>query len=55
MQVLPTAPSPTVTHLMNLEAVVAIVGTNTKNNNNDRKKKKNFSLSQSIIVKRKTD
>jgi hypothetical protein len=30
MQVLPTAPSPTVTHLMNLEAVVAIVGTNTK-------------------------
>jgi hypothetical protein len=54
MQVLPTAPSPTVTHLMNLEAVVAIVGTNTKNNNNDRKKR-NFSLSQSIIVKRKTD
>jgi hypothetical protein len=44
MQVLPTSPSPTMTHLKNLEAVVAIVGTNTKNNNNDRNKKRNLSL-----------
>jgi hypothetical protein len=32
MQVLPTAPSPIMTHLKNLEAVVAIVGTKTKKN-----------------------
>jgi hypothetical protein len=50
MQVLPTAPSPTVTHLMNLEAVVAIVGTNTKNNNNDRKKKKKRGIFHSLRV-----
>lgn len=39
MQVLPTAPSPTVTHLINLEALEAIETQNNKANTEKKKKK----------------
>lgn len=41
MQVLPTAPSPTVTHLMNLEALEAI---ETKNKERNKEEKKDSSF-----------
>jgi hypothetical protein len=43
MQVFPTAPSPTVTHLMNLEALEAI---ETNNNNNNKLSQLKYTLNK---------